>query len=285
MKIIVFILFNIVFVSSHSYENINTKNDTKILSRKRRFLQFPTGSSFQLVYCLTYTSIVNSYFVFGNTAALAWELPSMPLFFDGRDFQKKEETTTEATTTEITSKLDHGYNNNLDRVSSYGNLNYIQDSYRNPFYKYMVKPDWFDRYRKSSYLLSKSTPQIGENQYYHFKRYSENNSHMMFKINPEFHQIYRRTRRELYNKLEGFLTRINLDGKACLLKAVCEVTKYGTGKDTLLIEIFKAIFRVKPHKEHNMDEYDLSANESHNCEEMYPSCQGSIRNINLLVRK
>ncbi|KYN08168.1 hypothetical protein ALC62_00853 [Cyphomyrmex costatus] len=49
----------------------------RILSRPERYLIFPQGSNFQLVYCLT----IGAYgrdgdLVLGLTAALAWELPN-----------------------------------------------------------------------------------------------------------------------------------------------------------------------------------------------------------------
>lgn len=52
-----------------------------------------------LVYDLAYPSIDGiGFFVYGNTAGLAWELPSTPVFLDDK-FKKKEEpeptTTTE----------------------------------------------------------------------------------------------------------------------------------------------------------------------------------------------
>ncbi|XP_049837895.1 uncharacterized protein LOC126282285 [Schistocerca gregaria] len=49
----------------------------RILSRRRRYLVYPEGSSLQLVYCLTVPTIVPvPFFKFGWTLGLAWELPS-----------------------------------------------------------------------------------------------------------------------------------------------------------------------------------------------------------------
>lgn len=46
---------------------------------------------FFAVYDLAYPSIDGiGFFVYGNTAALAWELPSTPVFLD-KKYQKKEE--------------------------------------------------------------------------------------------------------------------------------------------------------------------------------------------------
>uniref|UniRef100_A0A182NDU9 Uncharacterized protein n=1 Tax=Anopheles dirus TaxID=7168 RepID=A0A182NDU9_9DIPT len=52
----------------------------RILSRKRRFLTFPEGSSFQVVYDQTIPMIgVERLFTIGITVALAYELPSITL--------------------------------------------------------------------------------------------------------------------------------------------------------------------------------------------------------------
>ncbi|XP_013110051.2 uncharacterized protein LOC106088888 [Stomoxys calcitrans] len=49
------------------------------LHRKRRYLEFPEGSSFQLVYDLIVGMVdYTNYLILGVTVALAWELPSKP---------------------------------------------------------------------------------------------------------------------------------------------------------------------------------------------------------------
>ncbi|XP_029409127.2 uncharacterized protein LOC105232974 [Bactrocera dorsalis] len=51
----------------------------RLLSRKRRYLIFPEGSSFQLVYDGIYgVADYTNYLILGITVALAWELPSKP---------------------------------------------------------------------------------------------------------------------------------------------------------------------------------------------------------------
>ncbi|XP_011191214.2 uncharacterized protein LOC105217751 [Zeugodacus cucurbitae] len=51
----------------------------RLLSRKRRYLIFPEGSSFQVVYDGIYGIVdYTNYLILGITVALAWELPSKP---------------------------------------------------------------------------------------------------------------------------------------------------------------------------------------------------------------
>ncbi|CAG9772592.1 unnamed protein product [Ceutorhynchus assimilis] len=271
---------------------IENNNEEVVLSRRRRYLQFPAGSSFQLVFCFTYPSVgVGSYFVFGHTAALAFELPSMPLHFDGKDFQKKDEEPTEAATTEMLKgkayvlcafsdypelkfthfnrtdheRVDHGYSPwNLP------NSNMPISSYKNEFMDYVKTPVYSARRRTNNY--SNSDINLKYQQAPYSQRYNINNqhSHMKLTLDPKFYSIHRRSRREVYKKIESFLSRLNLDGKACLLKAICETRQLSNDKQTFFKESFKGLFRAKPHDDHDdEDEYDAAYNPNHNCEEMF----------------
>ncbi|KAK3911246.1 hypothetical protein KUF71_004375 [Frankliniella fusca] len=54
--------------------------DDAVLSRRKRYIVFPRGSSIQLVYCLSFGGYIpfQTIFVFGLTAGLAWQLPTEP---------------------------------------------------------------------------------------------------------------------------------------------------------------------------------------------------------------
>ncbi|XP_065078946.1 uncharacterized protein LOC135701927 [Ochlerotatus camptorhynchus] len=63
---------------------------SRILSRKRRFLKFPEGSSFQVVYDQTIPIIGNTrLFTVGITIAMAWQLPSVSIFEISKMLQEK----------------------------------------------------------------------------------------------------------------------------------------------------------------------------------------------------
>lgn len=71
--ILVLNLFYFVQCAINSDENVS-KN--RILSRKRRFLLFPEGSSLQLVYDQIIGMVAsNNLNIFGITVSLAWQLP------------------------------------------------------------------------------------------------------------------------------------------------------------------------------------------------------------------
>ncbi|XP_048484640.1 uncharacterized protein LOC105385434 [Plutella xylostella] len=60
-------------------------NHSRVLSRRKRFLVFPEGSSLQLVFCVQTAALipigyVGQLFLYGNTIALAWVLPKDPSF-------------------------------------------------------------------------------------------------------------------------------------------------------------------------------------------------------------
>ncbi|XP_050079281.1 uncharacterized protein LOC126567091 [Anopheles maculipalpis] len=65
-------------VQQRQHTSGETSTPQRILSRKRRFLTFPEGSSFQVVYDQTIPMIgVERLFTIGITVALAYELPSI----------------------------------------------------------------------------------------------------------------------------------------------------------------------------------------------------------------
>ncbi|XP_030752521.1 uncharacterized protein LOC115879704 [Sitophilus oryzae] len=284
---------------------LGNENQTQ-LSRKRRYLVFPAGSSFQLVFCLTFPSVgMGSLFVFGNTAALAWELPSTPIYFNSKDFEKKDEEP-ETTTVEIPHDIDldalsHDDHHDHDRASynyapwssplrkfDNGYTNWFQsnsfrtpvNSYSNPFTNFVENkaPNRMTpAYGRYGYKSKKEIEGTG-------RRYDRPNMDRYVKktpvtsyVDPIYHHIHRRTRRDLYQKLETFLYALNLDGKTCLLKAICEITKSPKSKGSFIEEVLKVIFRAKPHDNYpDEDKYDNAANTEHNCNKMYPACKGSL---------
>ncbi|XP_018398322.1 PREDICTED: uncharacterized protein LOC108776260 [Cyphomyrmex costatus] len=156
----------------------------RILSRPERYLIFPQGSNFQLVYCLT----IGAYgrdgdLVLGLTAALAWELPN-----------------------KVDSKI--------------SNL------------------------------------------------------------------LHRRSRSVVYPKMEAFLQSTGLDGRSCVMRALCEAgqrdpAQIGTG--SFIQELLHAIFTLPKDGarfERSEDRaYDRAYETSGDCERLYPTCRHSIYDV------
>ncbi|XP_017773192.1 PREDICTED: uncharacterized protein LOC108560243 [Nicrophorus vespilloides] len=256
------------------------------LSRRKRYLVFPEGSSLQLVFCLT-TPIIGyaTIFTIGWTAALAWELPSDPhmlirkpgkivnVISNRKDVVKpifKEKLSP----TPI--KYKESYNSPNYKISS--RPAYYFNSYPE-LSKYQTIPTYskYNTLNMSPYKSSINRKTIYRKPVYPKTDYSDPTNYYS---NPSYHHIHRRTRRDLYSKIEKFFQAQSKDGRACLLKSVCEVNQAPPDKGTFLEEIVKVIFRAKPHEDHeDEDEYDKASNRIHNCTELYPTCHSSVWNI------
>ncbi|KAL6255358.1 hypothetical protein P5V15_013696 [Pogonomyrmex californicus] len=90
---------------------------------------------------------------------------------------------------------------------------------------------------------------------------------------------HRRSRRELYRKVELMLRTQGNDGKACVLKAICKAAKRrreDIGKGSFLEEILHVIFTL-PGGWYDIDpmtEYERTYHSSENCDEMHAKCPG-----------
>ncbi|XP_047361133.1 uncharacterized protein LOC124953597 [Vespa velutina] len=88
---------------------------------------------------------------------------------------------------------------------------------------------------------------------------------------------HRRSRRELYRKVELMLKTQGKDGKACVLKAICKASKRDrdmVGKGTFLEEILHTIFTLPDgFYEHDpMTEYEEAHWKKENCNEYIAKC-------------
>nr|XP_023017409.1 uncharacterized protein LOC111506529 isoform X1 [Leptinotarsa decemlineata] len=263
------------------------------LSRRRRYLTFPEGSSLQLVYCLTIPSVgVGEIFTFGATAALAWELPSEPEDLLLKHFKK---TTTEPPTTphhhyiehDDTFFTDHHPSKRIDDSSNYFPDGWPDEnkgfpgsvkSYYNPFLvKKLPVYGYSPAFTPGISQYKERKTANGKSSYYRENSSGFGNEPFPNYVHPVYHDIHRRTRRDLYGKIEKLFTALSKDGRACIMKAICEVSQVPEGKGTLMEEIMKAIFRIKPHEEYtDEDDYDRAANKNHDCNAQYPSCENSV---------
>ncbi|XP_011050466.1 PREDICTED: uncharacterized protein LOC105143706 [Acromyrmex echinatior] len=90
---------------------------------------------------------------------------------------------------------------------------------------------------------------------------------------------HRRSRRELYHKVELMLRTQGKDGKACVLKAICKAAgrrREDVGKGSFLEETLHSIFTL-PGGWYNIDpmtEYERAYHLGENCDEMHSKCPG-----------
>ncbi|XP_047506456.1 uncharacterized protein LOC125050573 [Pieris napi] len=234
------ILFNIItllVISCYGHE----ENSDYVLSRKKRFLIFPEGSSFQLVLCTTYPALttIGDIFLWGNTAALAFELPQDPYspFHHKADPQHRR----------IDSK--HIY-----YVDENGKILYKQPYQR----KLLVNPAFAKRSaikvdRKKMHL-SQTRP--GFNDLDHNQ--------------IDFH---RSSRTQLYEKLEVMMQGLGGNGRACLLKTMCMYRESAHGpQGGFLHEILRSVYTLPKSRSEDdfYQEYDEISSEK--CNELYPEC-------------
>ncbi|XP_066141813.1 uncharacterized protein [Euwallacea fornicatus] len=255
-----------------------SENQT-ILSRRRRFLVFPEGSSLQVVFDLTYPAqaLEGNLITFGNTATIGWELPSTPIFLDEK-FKKKEKTV-ETTTVEIVhDHHDEIYQPELSsdysRWSTGNHRNYHEAQSSVRFYPYNGK--------KYNGQIRNYYHQMGPSNFWRQMYYpgylsysSQQQTGKRFKRTVAQH-IQRRSRREVFKRVEKLLSSLSKDGKSCVLKTICQVKKLLSKKGTFWEEIVKAIFRSKFDLNPDEDHYDQAFNENHDCEQMYPTCKGHV---------
>ncbi|XP_063219306.1 uncharacterized protein LOC134529288 [Bacillus rossius redtenbacheri] len=97
-------------------------------------------------------------------------------------------------------------------------------------------------------------------------------------------QVFRRHRRDLYRRVEAALDSAGLDGRACVLRTLCETAQRLRPRSSLFLEIFRILFtlpleRVEPHEPSEHQEYDSAHRgglANHNCVQMYPACTVSM---------
>ncbi|XP_011693134.1 PREDICTED: uncharacterized protein LOC105453117 [Wasmannia auropunctata] len=90
---------------------------------------------------------------------------------------------------------------------------------------------------------------------------------------------HRRSRRELYRKVELMLRTQGKDGKACVLKAICKAAgrrREDVGKGSFLEETLHAIFTL-PDGWYDIDpmtDYERTYHLGENCDEVHAKCPG-----------
>ncbi|XP_053671777.1 uncharacterized protein LOC128721988 [Anopheles nili] len=82
------------------------------------------------------------------------------------------------------------------------------------------------------------------------------------------------SRRQLFELLEGGLTRWNRNGPVCLLRAVCEIAETPLKHNGLIGEIIDVIFTPSPSDQLDAGYLEAQTNGQmrRNCTALYPSC-------------
>ncbi|KAL0821272.1 hypothetical protein ABMA28_005872 [Loxostege sticticalis] len=240
----------------------STEQHSKILSRRKRFLIFPDGSSFQLVFCTQnhgYLQLGNIVW-FGNTAALAWELPSDPQLFNLYKEHSKIYSNRRGDTKHIYYLDEDG------KVLS--KVPYRRRPIVNPaFAKRSIEGDTPNDNKVS---IPMSIKEMHER---------ERQKDLLKELDKNRIEFHRQTKGNFYEKVEKVFEGLGWNGRDCVLRLLCDSGKASKDQGPFLEEILKATFTLprgrgfdsEPHKQ-----YDIAHGTSGDCTQMYPDCNISL---------
>ncbi|XP_063709313.1 uncharacterized protein LOC134837850 [Culicoides brevitarsis] len=288
--------------SSNGNNDKDEKGGSKqILSRKRRYLSFPSGSSFQVVYDQT-IPIINliDIFTIGVTVAIAWALPSEPLYKIHEQILDKYKQVETNRIDEIKQEL---LQEKMDKVANIKHepkypTNQTTTTSDNVNHLYLTplnwnKNDWATVIQRIAAIkpLQQQQPQPTRRMRYYpvFGKRSVNERY----VNHEdmfYAHHHRASRQTLYEKIEKFLEAKGLDGMQCVLRALCETGQRSNNHEpgTFLQEIMRAVFSLPGqvisesimHEKHQS--YDEAHSHEEDCQEKYSRCNHSIWDSNFL---
>uniref|UniRef100_A0A2A4JXV8 Uncharacterized protein n=1 Tax=Heliothis virescens TaxID=7102 RepID=A0A2A4JXV8_HELVI len=244
------------------FDNEIHETALKVLSRKKRYLIFPDGSSFQIVFCTQnhgYLQIGNIVW-FGSTAALAWELPTDPGAFDMfKDHYKVLEGKRRS---DILYYVDED-GKVVDKIE-----------YKR---KILINPAFAKRSVDTAQINNNNIPKVNKKEMHN----SQKNKILLKDLDTTRLQLHRTERQKLYVKMEKFLQTLGWNGKECILKMLCLTAKERTKQQSFVGEILRAVFTLPEgpgtvsqlHKQ-----YDDARGANGDCTQLYPKC-GHIETV------
>ncbi|KAG7188259.1 hypothetical protein KM043_007925 [Ampulex compressa] len=100
--------------------------------------------------------------------------------------------------------------------------------------------------------------------------------------------LHRKSRSVMFPKLEAFLQSTGLDGRACVMRALCETSQRDSSevsKGTFVQELLHAIFTLprdgRRFERSSDQDYDDAYGASGDCQRLYPTCRHSIYDIDI----
>uniref|UniRef100_A0A2H1WAJ8 SFRICE_007255 n=1 Tax=Spodoptera frugiperda TaxID=7108 RepID=A0A2H1WAJ8_SPOFR len=248
-------------------EEIKVVKKSEILSRRKRFIIFPEGSSLQLVFCTTYAMIfrIGDIFLYGSTAALAWELPQDPY----SPFNHKADPLHRRVDTKVI------YYTNED-----GQIIDKKPYHRKP----IVNPAFAKRSvdqqgKKGTFEKSK----IDRKQMHALENKRAYLNGDMMQQSVEFH---RSSRASLYQKIETMLHGLGVNGKHCVLKSLCLVGQTQDHPQGMFFqEIMRAVFTLPRNSvgvEDKHAAYDAALSATGSCDELYPEFLQTVISENVI---
>ncbi|XP_013200828.2 uncharacterized protein LOC106143321 [Amyelois transitella] len=230
---------------------------SNVLSRRKRYLIFPEGSSLQLVFCVQTAALIpiGDIFLYGNTAALAWNLPTDPKLF----FMFDKEAMRRADVANTINYVD-------ERGKVIGRVPYKRKPIINPAFAKRSVDEPITYKEKLKFKIDRTRMHEKQlNRDYLKKEHMEPSS-------VEFH---RSSRVGLFEKLEKLFTTLGQDGRQCVLYKLCEAAQTAPEQGTFLQEFLRVVFTLPKGSEFDIEdhrEYDKAHNPSDDCSAKYPGC-------------
>ncbi|CAG9565942.1 unnamed protein product [Danaus chrysippus] len=252
-----FLLCGSVRAATNTYEDeVLGRNESRsrILSRSKRYLVFPTGSSLQLVFCVQTSALITigDIFLYGNTAALAWNLPTDPkLLLMLKDHEKYSNRRSDDRTMYYVD----------DKGKIVAKVPYTRRPIVNPaFAKRSIDEKMsFKKKLKGKLDRIKMHEKQAERDYLKKHHFDEDSI--------EFH---RNSRIDLYKKLAPLITALGGDGPQCVLYKLCESAKISK-QGTFLQEMLRVVFTL-PKGNSEGGHYDKAHSSQDDCRSLYPTC-------------
>ncbi|XP_012284515.1 uncharacterized protein LOC105701932 [Orussus abietinus] len=221
------------------------------LSRRKRYVVFPEGSSFSVAFCMTvHTLSPDNIFTEGVNWGISYDLPN-------------ESKAALEPLLEFKSDKIEPPKGGLKIPPGYGGYYYKNHDFKNPF----DYPSW-NKWNSEGASWKHGVPPAK-------KRYTKH----------EYYYNQRRHRRELYNKLEVIMNAMGFDGRSCILRALCEASQRLMPKGSSLVEEMmriafslplKRVFSFEPSSHHEYTGAHKAGQEGRNCVAMFPGCSFSL---------
>ncbi|KAM3965447.1 uncharacterized protein ACR2FA_000282 [Aphomia sociella] len=260
------LIFEIRTIDSSNNSDVIPHDSGELLSRRKRFIVFPEGSSLQIVFCLTFPNInvMGDIILWGYTAALAYELPQDPYspFMHHADPLHRRVDTKAI------------YYTNED-----GNVIFKRPYQRRPIVNPAFAKRSIDYGGMNAPQFKKGIPQknrIDRKQVHASKNKREflKSEHMDGR-SVEFH---RSSRGSFYQKIETMIQGLGGNGRECMLKTLCLVGQsQHHPQGSFLQEILRAVFTFPKSQSEDEEykDYDAALNATEPCEKLYPECEDS----------
>ncbi|XP_066585098.1 uncharacterized protein [Prorops nasuta] len=221
--------------------------EEKSLSRRKRYVVFPEGSSFSIALCLTvHTLTPDNIFTEGVNWGISYDLPN-----------------------ESKPALEPFLQLRNDRLKTKYKQSPLKTS-KNKLTKY---PGWK---KEPVNALDYS----GWSNDKHYDWYSGKK-----RYKSDYYYLQRRHRRDLYSKLEVIMNAMGFDGRSCVLRALCEASQRLVPKGNSLIEEMmrisfslplKRVLSFEPEEHRTYTEAHKAGHEGRDCVAMFPSCSFSL---------